>query len=52
MHQWRIDPVNNPRSPMLVKSYLKQILCAIHACHCYRIMHRDMKPQNILIGQD
>lgn len=36
----------------MIKRYLKQILMAIHACHCSRIMHRDMKPHNILIGQD
>lgn len=36
----------------VIKRYLKQILLGIHACHCNRIMHRDMKPQNILIGQD
>lgn len=39
-------------SSMVIKRYLKQILLGIHACHCNRIMHRDMKPQNILIGLD
>jgi serine/threonine protein kinase len=36
----------------MLKTYLKQILSGVHACHCNRIMHRDLKPQNILVGQD
>ena len=35
-----------------IKIYIKQILNGVHTCHCNRIMHRDMKPQNILIGTD
>lgn len=29
-----------------------QILQAITFCHCRRILHRDLKPQNLLIGPD
>ncbi|XP_023239877.1 cyclin-dependent kinase 1-like [Centruroides sculpturatus] len=36
---------------MLVKSYLHQILQAIVYCHQRRILHRDLKPQNLLIDQ-
>jgi len=34
---------------MLVKSYLHQILEGIVFCHCRRVLHRDLKPQNLLI---
>lgn len=33
----------------LVKSYLHQILQGIVFCHSRRVLHRDLKPQNLLI---
>lgn len=33
----------------LVKSYLHQLLKGISYCHAHRILHRDLKPQNLLI---
>lgn len=33
----------------LVKSYLHQLLSGIAFCHCHRVLHRDLKPQNLLI---
>ncbi|KAI8442357.1 hypothetical protein MSG28_005879 [Choristoneura fumiferana] len=38
-------------SPGMVKSYLYQINSAILYCHQRRILHRDLKPQNLLIDQ-
>jgi len=35
--------------PSLVKSYLQQMLTGLQYCHSRRIMHRDLKPQNLLI---
>lgn len=32
-----------------VKSYMYQMLCGLDACHSHRIIHRDIKPQNILV---
>ena len=39
-------------SPQLVKSYLYQILSAIKYCHSKRVLHRDLKPQNLLINKE
>lgn len=38
--------------PMLVKSYLYQVNDAILYCHQRRVLHRDLKPQNLLIGHN
>lgn len=35
--------------PKLVKSYMYQLLDAIAFCHLNRILHRDLKPQNLLV---
>ena len=34
-----------------VKWLLLQLLCAIDACHAHRVVHRDIKPQNILFNK-
>ena len=47
-----LDKNNGPLIPELVKSYLFQILIAINFCHSKRILHRDLKPQNLLIDKD
>ncbi|XP_050305699.1 cyclin-dependent kinase 1-like [Anthonomus grandis grandis] len=39
-------------NPKLVKSYLFQINEAILFCHQRRVIHRDLKPQNLLISRD
>eukprot|EP00096_Caligus_rogercresseyi_P014254 TRINITY_DN6753_c0_g1_i2.p1 TRINITY_DN6753_c0_g1~~TRINITY_DN6753_c0_g1_i2.p1 ORF type:complete len:219 (-),score=53.33 TRINITY_DN6753_c0_g1_i2:248-904(-) len=36
----------------LVKSYVYQILQGILFCHCRRVVHRDLKPQNLLIDKE
>lgn len=33
----------------LIKSYLHQLLLGIAYCHGHRVLHRDIKPQNLLI---
>mmetsp|Transcript_99464 Transcript_99464/g.281722 ORF Transcript_99464/g.281722 Transcript_99464/m.281722 type:complete len:315 (+) Transcript_99464:109-1053(+) len=35
-----------------VTRYSQELLNGIHACHTHLILHRDLKPQNILIGGD
>lgn len=37
--------------PALLKSYAFQLLCGICYLHSNRMMHRDMKPQNLLINK-
>lgn len=38
--------------PKKVKSYLRQLISGISYCHSHRILHRDLKPQNLLIDED
>lgn len=35
----------------LAKSYLRQLLQGIAYCHSRRVLHRDLKPQNLLIDE-
>lgn len=42
IHSWKSSP--EPPTQHVYKTYLKQILSGVHACHCSRIMHRDLKP--------
>ncbi|KAJ3209434.1 Cyclin-dependent kinase catalytic subunit [Dinochytrium kinnereticum] len=38
-------------SASLIKSYMKQLVKGLNFCHARRILHRDLKPQNLLIDQ-
>ncbi|TXG71315.1 hypothetical protein EZV62_006250 [Acer yangbiense] len=40
------DFANNPHA---IKTFLRQILCGVAYCHSHRVLHRDLKPQNLLI---
>ncbi|XP_026190999.1 cell division control protein 2 homolog [Cyclospora cayetanensis] len=37
--------------PQVVKSFLYQLLKGIAYCHQHRVLHRDLKPQNLLISR-
>ncbi|KAH0629283.1 hypothetical protein JD844_011228 [Phrynosoma platyrhinos] len=36
----------------LIKSYLFQLLQGLAFCHSHRVLHRDLKPQNLLINSE
>ena len=36
--------------PLTIKSFMHQLLKAIDFCHTNRVLHRDLKPQNLLIN--
>ncbi|KAJ2446609.1 Cyclin-dependent kinase catalytic subunit, partial [Coemansia sp. RSA 2337] len=38
-------------SPAQVKSYMHQLVKGLAFCHSHRTLHRDLKPQNLLIDQ-
>lgn len=46
-----LDSIRTPPAPELVKSYAYQIIAGLCYCHCHRIIHRDMKPQNLLLNK-
>ncbi|XP_061394073.1 cyclin-dependent kinase 1 [Musca vetustissima] len=45
-------PPEKPLDSDLVRSYLYQITSAILFCHRRRVLHRDLKPQNLLIDKN
>lgn len=45
-------PNKNGMPLNLVKSYLFQMLQGIAYCHTHRILHRDLKPQNLLLSTE
>ncbi|XP_014601444.1 PREDICTED: cyclin-dependent kinase 2-like isoform X2 [Polistes canadensis] len=47
-----LDSVKSGLDQALVKSYLYQLLKGISFCHLNRILHRDLKPQNLLIDRE
>ncbi|KAJ3042780.1 Cyclin-dependent kinase 3 [Rhizophlyctis rosea] len=47
-----MDSVPGRLAPQLIRSYLWQLMKGINFCHCHRILHRDLKPQNLLIDQE
>lgn len=45
-----MDECNNVLNPNNVRIFLFQLLRGLAYCHCRRILHRDLKPQNLLIN--
>ncbi|KAL4302305.1 hypothetical protein GQ457_10G000030 [Hibiscus cannabinus] len=39
------------KDPRMIKTFLYQILRGIAYCHSHRVLHRDLKPQNLLIDR-
>ena len=42
---------NGALEPPVIKSFMYQLLKAIAFCHDNRVLHRDLKPQNLLINK-
>ena len=38
--------------PNVVRSYLYQLLKGVGFCHQNKVLHRDLKPQNLLVSND
>jgi serine/threonine protein kinase len=47
-----MDNAGRKLESLLVKSYMKQLLKGIEFCHSHRVLHRDLKPQNLLIDRN
>ncbi|KAJ2613738.1 cyclin-dependent kinase 5 [Coemansia sp. RSA 1365] len=46
-----VDAFGGDLDPLTVKHLLYQLLCGIAYCHRNRVLHRDLKPQNLLINK-
>jgi len=47
-----LDVCEGGLEPMIVKSFLYQLLTGVAYCHHHRVLHRDLKPQNLLINRE
>ncbi|XP_072040924.1 uncharacterized protein [Amphiura filiformis] len=47
-----LEELPNGVPPEKVRSYIYQLVKAIHWCHMNDIIHRDIKPENLLISED
>lgn len=45
------DSLNGEIDPEIVKSFFYQLLRGLAFCHSHNVLHRDLKPQNLLINE-
>ncbi|CAI7757783.1 unnamed protein product [Closterium sp. NIES-53] len=43
---------SHPLDPKIVKNFMYQLLIGVAHCHSHGVMHRDLKPQNLLVDKD
>lgn len=47
-----LDVSEGGLDPSVVRSFLFQLLTGVAYCHHHRVLHRDLKPQNLLINRE
>ena len=47
-----LDAATDGMSEQSIKSNLFQLLAGVAFCHDRRVLHRDLKPQNLLVNKD
>eukprot|EP01059_Diplonema_ambulator_P032087 TRINITY_DN6114_c0_g1_i3.p1 TRINITY_DN6114_c0_g1~~TRINITY_DN6114_c0_g1_i3.p1 ORF type:complete len:317 (+),score=115.19 TRINITY_DN6114_c0_g1_i3:441-1391(+) len=47
-----LDSLTSPLPADTLRKYQRQLLLGVEYCHGKRVIHRDLKPQNILISSD
>lgn len=47
----RTKAQRRPLDPALIKNYMYQMVRSVAYCHSHRILHRDLKPGNLLLDQ-
>lgn len=54
--QWSSDDLNSPQCPKLaletVRTYTRDIVQGLSYLHAHGVIHQDLKPNNLLLGQD
>ncbi len=46
-----LEEIPQGLDPELVRTYILQLVQAIHWCHVNSVVHRDIKPENLLVNQ-
>ena len=47
-----LDVCEGGLEPAILRSFLYQLLHGVAFCHDHRVLHRDLKPQNLLINRE